>query len=400
MATVFKRRDARPIPKGAEIITYRGKPYARWTNRKTGKTQRAPLNKAQNRIIQEAESYTAQYFDENGKRQKTPTGCRDKDAALQVANQIEADIALRKRGIFDTTQERFAAEARRPLAEHVEDYREYLSAKDNTARHVRATCRHIETIAEGCHAQHIGQLTGADVMRAIGDRRDGGASLRTCNSYLQSVKSFSRWLWREKRTPDDALVALSGFNEETDRRHIRRELTPEELAYLMPFVEGHTTSNHNLAGPDRAMVYRLALGTGFRAAELRSLTPESFDLDADPPNVTAEACYTKRRRRDVQPIRRDLAELLRTWLAGRPRGVRLFSALPENTARMLRTDLHAARARWISGGTTDTERQRRQESDFLTYEDADGRFADFTPHDTPTYQASWPAGHRSRRLRN
>jgi len=70
-----------------------------------------------------------------------------------------------------------------------------------------------------------------------------------------------------------------------------------------------------MLGPDRAMAYRVALGTGFRAKELRSLTPASFDLDADPPTVTVTAGYSKRRRQDVQPIRPDLAELLRPWLA-------------------------------------------------------------------------------------
>lgn len=47
----------------------------------------------------------------------------------------------------------------------------------------------------------------------------------------------------------------------------------------------------------------MAVGTGFRLNELRSLTPRSFDHDADPPAVTVEAAYSNRRRRDVQPIR-------------------------------------------------------------------------------------------------
>ena len=77
-------------------------------------------------------------------------------------------------------------------------------------------------------------------MRAIGtlrEREKNPASLRTCNSYLRSIKTFTRWLWKEKRTPDDALAGLSQFNEATDRRHVRRELTPEELAYLLAHVE-------------------------------------------------------------------------------------------------------------------------------------------------------------------
>ena len=128
MATVYKRRELRPIPSGATIGTYRGKPYATWTDAK-GKARRAPLNAAGDRIIQLAECYTAQYFDENGKRRKAPTGCHDKATAQQVADRLQADAALRKRGIINATQERFAAEARRPLGEHVDDFERFLNGE-------------------------------------------------------------------------------------------------------------------------------------------------------------------------------------------------------------------------------------------------------------------------------
>lgn len=74
-------------------------------------------------------------------------------------------------------------------------------------------------------------------------------------------------MYRDKRTSDDPLVVLQMFNAETDPRHMRRELTEEEMTYLLSFVEGHTLRTHNLAGPERAIVYRIALGTGFRAKD-------------------------------------------------------------------------------------------------------------------------------------
>ena len=46
IATIYKRRDLRPIPEGAEIVTYRGKRYAKCTNAKTGNAQRAAVNEA------------------------------------------------------------------------------------------------------------------------------------------------------------------------------------------------------------------------------------------------------------------------------------------------------------------------------------------------------------------
>jgi len=89
------------------------------------------------------------------------------------------------------------------------------------------------------------------------------------------------------------------------------------------------------------MLYRLAVGTGFRAGELRSLTPEFFCLDQSPPTVKVTAAYSKRRRDDVQPIRRDLAAILRPWLAGKAAGKPVFR-MPEKTAEMLRRDMEAA----------------------------------------------------------
>ena len=44
-----------------------------------------------------------------------------------------------------------------------------------------------------------------------------------------------------------------------------------------------------LTGADRAMLYRVASRTGFRAHELASLTPASFDLAGDDPAVPAAA---------------------------------------------------------------------------------------------------------------
>jgi site-specific recombinase XerD len=377
MATVYKRKESRPIPEGAEIITYRGKPYATWTDA-NGKARRAPLNEAGNRIVQVAECYTAQYFDETGKRRKAATGCHDKAQAQRVAERIETEVALKRRGHIDPTAERYSKQARRPITEHVTEFQIALSSRGNTAKHVDMTLQRVRFIIEKSEAEHTKDLTASVVQEAIGGIRDAGRSLETCNSYLRAIKSFSRWMWRDKRIPDDPLAPLERYSTDVDRRHVRRELTPEELNFLLPFVERHTLPAHNLPGPDRAVAYRVAIGTGFRASELRSLTTASFELDGDPPTVTVSAAYSKRRRKDVQPIRMDLADLLRPWLAERPRDEQPFARLPKSAGRMLCKDLAAARERWIADAEDDPEEQaRREESEFLCYEDSSGRFADF-----------------------
>ena len=271
--------------------------------RQDRQTTARPLNDSGDRIVLEAAHYTIQYFDHAGRRRKVSTRCADKDAALQLANQLETKAMQRRSGLIDTTAERFASEARRNIREHIADFRAHLTAKGRTARHVVETCRCVEKVVSASVAEYAKDVTSDAVLRKIAELRGDGSSLRTCNAYLCAIKTFTRWLWREKRTPDDALAGLSLFNEATDRRHVRRELTPEELTYLLWFVETRTMAAHNMSGPDRAMLYRTALGTGFRAKELRSLMPASFNLDADPPTVTVEAAYSKHRRPDVQPIR-------------------------------------------------------------------------------------------------
>ncbi|MGQ9915172.1 MAG: hypothetical protein ACUVQQ_12585, partial [Thermogutta sp.] len=68
-------------------------------------------------------------------------------------------------------------------------------------------------------------------------------------------------------------------------------------------------------GPDRAMLYIVAAWTGFRKAEIGSLTLRSLRLDDDPPTATVAACYSKHRRQDTQILHPELVRQLKAWLA-------------------------------------------------------------------------------------
>jgi hypothetical protein len=90
------------------------------------------------------------------------------------------------------------------------------------------------------------------------------------------------------------------------------------------------------------MLYHVALGTGFRAEEPRTLLPERFKLNANPPTITALACYTKNGDEAVQPIAAALAEALKPRLARKGPGKPVFEGMSYHTAKMLRADLRAA----------------------------------------------------------
>ena len=321
--------------------------------------------------------WIAQWMDHTGKKRSKSTRTSDKAAAWRIARALEASAALRREGVVDPNLEAIAIQSQRPIESHLADFRAFLESRQNSPKHVRMTCNHIQAVVDACQVKRACDLRPSMVLQAIQTKLANGTSLRTCNAYLRSLKSFARWLYRERRASEDTLMSLQGFNEQTDKRHTRREVSTEELTYLLAFVEQDTRPGFNLRGVDRAMLYRVALGTGFRANELRSLTVGSFSLSGDSPPITVKASYSKRRRDDVQPIRQDLADRLRPWLAGRDASERVFASLPESTARMLRHDLSAARAQWIEDGNGTEEKARRATSEFLLYRDSADRVIDF-----------------------
>lgn len=139
-----------------------------------------------------------------------------------------------------------------------------------------------------------------------------GKSVKTTNEYLAAVKGFTRWLWRDKRLVADPFAGLSRIatKGETDIRHARRDLLPDELPCLRTTARKSPVSRGKLSGTDRHYLFLTAAVTGFRAGELRSLTPASFDLDFDPATVTVQASCTKNRREAVQPLPADVAKAL------------------------------------------------------------------------------------------
>jgi integrase len=290
------------------------------------------------------------WYDGHGVRRVRSSGTTDKKAADALAAKLESDAMLRREGVIDPRADGFAEGARRPLAEHVEAFAKYLRDKGDSEKHALDRERQLTLLFDAMRAKTAADLFPARVQSAITlMRAQRNCSLRTLNKHLIAVKSLTRWLVREGLLPSDPLVGLRHFKEDADRRHVRRALTALEVAALLRAAESGRESLR-LSGPDRAMLYRIALGTGFRASEIAPLTPEDFDLDATPPTITVEGGYTKNRKTAVQPIRRDLAALLAPWIAGKVPGKPVFAVndLRQNTARWMRKDLAAAGIRYVN----------------------------------------------------
>jgi integrase len=339
-----------------------------------------------------------------------------KETARRMLNKIAGDAELESVGIVDP----FAGHRGRPLSEHLEDYARFLDGEGDCSKHLRQTRRSIADVIAACgfsptddlqaspvvdflaglrdkglrrvelpagqteftktelvmlldiHPGSVARMlkcAGPDgagngkarrfprtVVASVQDRLCRGASVRTCNFYLTAMKGFTRWLARNRRVPADPPGRLVAQNADVDARRARRALRQDHFAQFID-ATGTGSPFRGLTGPDRLVLYTFAANTGFRAGELTSLTPGSFHFDIIPATVTVEAGYSKRRRKDVQPLRADVAEMMKAYLSGKSKGEPVWPGTwHDRAAEMLRSDLAAAG---------------------ITYQDDDGRYFDF-----------------------
>lgn len=134
-----------------------------------------------------------------------------------------------------------------------------------------------------------------------------------------------------------------------------------------------------MSGSERRLLYRLAIETGLRSNELRSLTRGSLFLNSDRPYIVGTADSTKNKKDARQYIQPDVASNLIALIAAKSPKARVFRFPHEtNLARMLRADLAAARQAWLKEAKRDPEeRLRREQSDFLNATNHEGEHFDF-----------------------
>jgi site-specific recombinase XerD len=324
-------------------------------------------------VRKKSPTYWIRYYTPDGKRHKVK-GYPDKKATEAKAAELERRGIRLDAGLADPTD----VHAKTPLAEHAEDFRRYLAAKQNTVDYVALTFARLMAILDGCRFTKIGDVQASAVVEYLGTLRNEGKSVKTANDYLAAVKGFTRWLWRDKRSVLDALAGLSKFANSGDIRHARRDLSPDELGLLLEAANQSTKAIRRLLGRDRYFLYLTACATGFRVSELASMTPESFNLDGDMPTATVQASCTKNRKLAVQPLPLDVAKAIREYLAHKPAGVSLWPGKWRRKAVfMIRADLSEARRKWLQSFPDARQRAEAEQSDFLAYRDAEDRYADF-----------------------
>lgn len=293
------------------------------------------------------------YRDPISGRVRYETGPHDVKEAARYARDLSRRIEQAMYG--DPAELRYADAAQRPIAEVVEEYRQFLAAEGRTASHVQAVAAKLQWLSEQCQWRTVADMQPQALVRAVAvGREKWNWSAETVNKYLKAAKQFSRHLAATRCIRQDPLQYVSLLNVATDPRHPRRALTSAEADALLAaarngplFWDTRTGRGRpgmkRLTGEERYWLYLTALNTGFRRNELASLVNDdsSFQLHQPDPTITVAAAHSKHRRTDIQLIRRDFAASLAAWLAGRPAGVAVWS-VPKWTSLMISQDLRRA----------------------------------------------------------
>ncbi len=399
MGTLLRQSYTVDLPPDADIIERAGRKCVRITT--GGQTQSFPLTRDGKRYRRQSEKWYGQYTDGTGTVRRVALST-DKAAAKQMLAKLERRAERQRTGLLDPAEDH----AQRPLTAHLADYVSVLIAKGDCDAHITLTRDRIAAILDGCGFTFTRDADVSTVAQWLTDRRTDGAPIElpagiesftpgetvrlfgisgaairgtikrlgldadghgkrrayprstveaiaaarvrgigpeTANHYIKAIRGFFRWLVKAKRIGSNPLDTLSLVPVACDVRRARRELTADELRRLFDATRQSGRSFRGLTGPDRYYLYLAAIGTGFRASALASLTPADFDLDGR--TVTLAARKAKNKRAKVQPLPADVAEELRPYLATREPGRSIWGgtwARDKRGAEMLRGDLATA----------------------------------------------------------
>jgi site-specific recombinase XerD len=311
--------------------------------------------------------YHVRWLDADGVSHEKSVG-RDKRVAEQAKARIEGEVDRRRAGLLNSQDLKIRYHEARPLGDHLDDWRRDIIARGKTARHAdqyferagklvalirgesladlepgrkpKALEEAASVLKSVLKSARLSDLASERIQSVLASLLEAGKSHQTANHYRAAIRAFVRWAAEKGRLRENPMRGVDGYNAEEDLRHVRRGLTDDELVRLIRAAHDGPEL-FGMPGGLRAMAYRVAASTGFRADEMRGLSPESFRLDGSAPSIYLKASGTKNRKPANQPISTALADDLRRWLREQPPGEPPFP-LHHETAKAIRIDLEAA----------------------------------------------------------
>jgi integrase len=298
-------------------------------------------------------NYVMRYKDRNGDW-VTETTAYGKVEAQKLADKLEALEEAVRRGEKKASEVDAEINSSGLISDGRNAFVKMLIDSDVTAEYAEVSGRYIDRFIKHAKILRLNEITGENVQAWCNDIRNiDKRSPRTANTALGVMRRFCLWCERTRRIVGTPLKFTKPYSESIDIRHPRRAMSLADIAKLLEVTKTqpsliaqslpgrNTKPTHWIDGPTRAMLYRMAFETGFRANELRALTPNSFKLDDSPPIAVLPPEKTKNKKGARQPLRDEFVPVIREFIEGKPKDEPLF-VFPKEQANMLKKDLKAA----------------------------------------------------------
>ena len=377
MGTVYRKSYTKPLPKGADLFTRKGERFARWKDRKS-KARTARVTTGEDgsiRLIVESGTFIAKYRDGTGCVVEVTTGCRTRDGALSVLKTLTDRAERVRSGILSSAEDTIADHQGAPLSEHFDAYVEHLEAKRVSKTHQDDRERNLRRLAIDCRFARLRDLDRRALEHWLTVRADSGMSARSRNAYRAAAIAFCNWCVESRRLIGNPFVGTPKANERVDPRRKRRSLTEDELrrlvkvARLRPLAEvgraivrrpdadvrgdgrsrrtwtralltlenidaaehrardlladrPNRISELERVGRERSLTLKTLVLTGLRKSELDALAVKHLEFGGDVSHAVLDAADEKAGRGAEIPLRADLANDLRHWLADKLQAVR------------------------------------------------------------------------------
>jgi len=232
------------------------------------------------------------------------------------------------------------------LLDHLDEYIEGMKADNRATGHIFQQRSNITRTLEGCSFKRWSDVDGNKVKTFLAaGRGDDGYGQRAYNAHLVSFKSFTKWLVKNERVIGKDPMLETKTIKQTEYRHPRRALTVEEKGRFLTTVAQSKKRQRN-TGPERVLIYGMALKAGLRIGEIRKLRVQSFDFERR--IVRIEANEQKGKHADDIPLSADFAASLQEYLKGKqPTDLAFRLACSTATATMIRKDLAEAGIEYV-----------------------------------------------------
>ncbi len=324
-----------------------------------------------------AATFTARYADADGHWQRVATGCRDEVAARAVLAELVRRVELVGANVITPEQDAVADQQSVPFADHVAVFvnrRTKRSPNGVTLVGQNNSRARLTRLANECEFRVLSDMRSELLDRWMRDRLTDGMSPANINEFRNELVIFANWCVRNKRLLVNPVNDVPKLDATANPGRKRRSMTEAALVNLLrvarwrPLAEfgrlrAKTKSEDGNAvievtenkskrgkwtyspltldgleaaverareqlkgnpqfiakqerlGRERELIFKTLVLTGLRKGELASVTVGQLDLDTDFPLVTLNSADEKNREGNSLPLRRDLADELRKWLA-------------------------------------------------------------------------------------